>query len=359
MDIPKAPNIGNSISSAMTTAQAATTSAVSKVNSVFSTNIKENLSVVKATAKDGITALNSYKDTALGGLGSFIKTVTGNALTMKDLTSIIDVRNGFKINQAELATRLSKSVGFPLSSVVGMTNDIQKEVTNLLDAYSKGNVTRMLNAAGVKFKVNDGSSQMVSMLSSVLSRISSTDSQFRQIVDEAAQLAFLNTMLKYTVTAGLWEGIDELLAKYTIPSEGIRALGTFSVIAVKKGDVYTLQAIMDRCGIAAITAVNTNLPTDLLKNFKFTSDTVESEYPDYRLRMLNVLDAANPTWEIAAFNDMDTINLVPFTTASKNALTLLKSQPRFMIQCMIAPSYTKKPLMTLVKDFYPGTAILS
>lgn len=359
MDIPKAPNISNSISSAMQTAQSATQSAVSKVNSVFSTNVKENLSIVKATAKDGITALNSYKDTALGGLSSFIKTVTGNTLTMKDLTKIIDIRNGFKVNQAELAKRLSNSIGFPLNSVVGMSNDIQREVENLLDAYSKGNVTRMLNAAGIKFKVNDGSSQMMSMLSSVLSRISSTDSQFRQIVDEGAQLAFLNTMLKYTVTAGLWEGIDELLAKYTIPSEGIRALGTFSTIAVKKGDVYTLQAIMDRCGISAITAVNTNLHTDLLKNFKFTSDTAEKEYPDYRLRMLNVLDAAKPNWELIAFNDLNTLNLIPFTTASKNALTLLKKQPRFMVQCMIAPTYTKKPLMTLVKDFYPGTAILS
>lgn len=354
-----AVDIGKSISSAMATAQAATTSAVSKVNSVFSTTVKENLSVVKATAKDGITALNSYKDTAMGGLNTFIKTVTGNMLTMKDLTKIIDVRNGFKINQAELTKRLSDAAGFPLNSIVGMTKDIENEINNLLDAYSKGNVTRMLNAVGVKFKVNDGTSQMVSMLSSVLSRISNTDSQFRRVVDEAAQLAFLNTMLKYTVTAGLWEGIDDLLAKYTLPGEGIRALGTFSTIAVKKGDVYTLQAIMDRCGISAITAVNTNLHADLLKNFKFTSDAVASDYPDYRLRMLNVLDAANPTWELTDFNDISTLNLVPFTTASKNALTLLKGQDRFLIQCMIAPSYTKKPLMTLVRDFYPGTAILS
>lgn len=354
-----AVDIGSNISSALATSKAATSSAVSKVSSVFSTDVKENLSVVKATAKDGITALNSYKDTALGGLSSFISAVTGNSLTMKDLTKIIDVRNGVKINQAELTKRLSNAAGFPLNSVVGMTKDIEREVNNLLDAYSKGNVTRMLNAAGVKFKVNDGSSQMVSMLSSVLGRISGTDSKFRRIVDESAQLAFLNTMMKYTVTAGLWEGIDDLLAKYTISEEGIRVLGTFSTIAVKKGDVYTLQAIMDRCGISAITAVNTNLHTDLLKNFKFTSDTIESEYPDYRLRMLNVLDAANPTWETTYFNDIGSMNLIPFTTASKNALTLLKGQDRFRIQCMIAPSYTKKPLMTLVRDFYPGTALLS
>lgn len=354
-----ATNINSTINGTMQTANATTTSALSKVNSVFSTSVKENLSVVQATAKDGITALNSFKDEQLGTLNTFIKSVTGNAITMKDLSSIIDVRNGIKIDYDALSKRLSDAAGFPLNSIQGMTRDIQRETENLLDAYSSGNVTRMLNAAGLTFRVNDGSQQLVSMLSDVLSRTSKSDSKFNEVVDESAQLAFLNTMLKYTVTAGLWEGIDDLLEQYTIPEEGIRSLGNYSTIAVKNGDVYTLQAIMDRCGISAITAVNTNLHADLLRYFEFSSDVVETEYPDYRTRMLNVLDAANPTWEKKLFNTLDTLNLTAFTQASDDTIELLGTVDRFRTHILLGPEYPKRALMTLIRNFYPNVAILS
>lgn len=352
-----AANIGGSISDTVKEASSISSGAISKVTSVFGNTVKEDLALIDSTAKNGIKSLNAFKDTQLGKLDSFIKSVTGNIVSMKDLNQLIDVRNGFKVNYDELTKRLSDAAGFPLDSIVGMTNDIKRQAADLLDAYSSGNVTRMLNAAGIKFKVNDGSYQMMSMLSNVISRMSEQDSDFKHIVDETAQMAFLNTMLQYTVAAGLWQGIDEILNKYTIKEEGIRALGGFSTIAVTKGDVYTLQAIVDRCGIAVVRAKNQDLPVKLMRYFAMSTGTKDTEYADYKVRLLGILNAADPEWDSTMFGPVKAMNLAPFTRASQDAIKLLRYDDKYRDYVLIAKSYLPKSLVSLIKENYPKVAI--
>lgn len=353
-----AVDISNSISSAMKQAGSLSTNAVSKATSMFTGGLQENLALVDSAAKSGVASLNAFKDSQINALNGFIKKVSGGALSISELTSYIDIRNGFKIDYAGLGKRLGEAAGFPIDSVMNMTNDIKQQAMNLLDAYQNKNYLGILNSLGIEIGTMDGSYELTSMLTDLLSRYSAEDSEFSSYVDRTAQVAFLNVMLQYTVSAGLWEGIDTLLAQYTVKEDGLSALANSASYAVNNGDVYTLRAIVDRVGVARVKALNPTVVASLLQNFRFKANTTSDQYPDYRTRLIGLLNLLEPGWDTKKFGSITAKKLEPFVTCSTDVVTLLQYDTRYREQVLVAKLYPKADLMDLLKANYTNLAIV-
>ncbi|QZA70941.1 hypothetical protein AH06_168 [Erwinia phage AH06] len=351
-------DIGQSISNSIKSANSVTQNAVNKVQSTFVGGIKEDLALVDAKTKSAVQTLNSYKDTAIGAVDGFIKKVSNGALSISELSSIIDVRNGITVDYNRLYRRLGDAAGFPMDSIIGMTAEIKLEVANVLDAYSSKNYTYLLNKAGIKIGVNDASYQAMQLISSVISKMSDSDSDFSNIVDEAAQLALLNVMVRNAVQVGLWSGIDTLLAQYTDKAAGITNLANCAQIAIRAGDVYTTKYIVDTVGIARVTALNTDFLSDMLRYFKFKSDVTTSQYADYLNTMVYSLQQADSDWAYIQFGTVRALRLKPFTQASTDAITLFENTDEYRQHVMIARTYPSKDLMDLLKQSYPNMALV-
>ena len=354
-----AVNIDNSIGSALKQAGSVTQNAVSKTTSMFTSGLKENIALVDSTAKKGIASLNAFKDSQVNALNGFIKKVSGGALTISELSQYIDVRNGFKVDYQSLGKRLGEAAGFPIDSVLNMTEDIKREAMNLLDAYRNKDYLGLLNAAGINIdSTGDGSYEMLSMLSDVINRYADENSDFSQIVDRAAEVAFLNVMLQYTVSAGLWEGIDTLLAQYAIPQDGLDALANSAAFAINNGDVYTLRVIVDRVGVPVVKALNPLVISGMLQNFHFKSDTTTDQYPSYQTRLVELLNLLEPGWDTVQFGSVPAKRLAPFTACSADAQTLFKYDERYREQVLIAKLYPEQDVLSLLKSNYTNLAIV-
>lgn len=351
-------DIGSSIQNSIKSAGAITTNAVNKASSTFVGGIKENLALIDDKTKSAVQTLNSYKDTAIGSVDGFIKKVSNGALSISELSSIIDVRNGINIDYQRLYRRLGDAAGFPMDSIIGMTNDIKTEVANVLDAYSNKNYTYLLNAAGIKINVNDASYKAMQLISGVISKYSASDSDFNYIVDEAAQIAFLNVMVRNAVQVGLYSGIDTLLNQYTIKSEGIKNLANCASISIRTGDVWTTKYIVDKVGIGTVVALNTDFLTDMLRFFKFKSDATPAVYPDYLNTLIYSLNLADPDWAFKNFGTVRALNLKPFTMASTDAITLFSNTDTYRQHVMIAKTYPSKDKMDLLTQMYPQLAVV-
>lgn len=355
-----AVDIGSSIGSALKTAGSVSQNAVSKASSMFTSGLKEDVALVTTSAKSGIKTLNSFKDSMIGSMDGFIKKVSGGALNIKELSSYIDIRGGFKIDYMGLGKRLGDAAGFPITSVLNMSEDIKRQAMELLDAYQNKNYLGLLNSLGINFDMlDDGSYEMVSMLTDVINRYSAEDSKFSQIVDRTAEVAFLNVMLQYTVSAGLWEGIDTLLAQYTVKQDGINALANSAVYAIQNGDVYTVRAIMDRVGANTVRAMNQNVVSEMLRNFRFKTGVSDAQYPDYRTRLMYILDTLDPGWSKVTFGGVVANRLEPFTQCSTDAVTLLQYDPEYRDQVLMAKLYPSQNKMDLLKSNYPNLAVLA
>jgi hypothetical protein len=352
-----AVDIGSSIGSALKQASSLTTNAVSKATSMFTGGLSEDIALVDSTAKSGIASLNTFKDNQVNALNGFIKKVSGGSLSISELSSFIDVRNGFKVDYMSLGKRLGEAAGFPINSVLNMSTQIQQEAMNLLDAYQSKNYLGMLNALGINI-ATDGSYEITSMLTDLINRYSDSDSEFSSVVDRTAQVAFLNVMLQYTVSSGLWEGIDTLLAQYTNKQDGLTALGNCASYAIANGDIYTLQAIVDRVGAPQVKALNANVVVDMLRNFRFRTGVTTSDYPNYRGRLAGVLDGLEPNWDKVNFGGVVANKLEPFTACSPDVTTLLQYEPRFRDQVLMAKLYGSQNVIDLLRSNYPNLAIV-
>ena len=353
-----AVDISNSIGPALKQAGSVTAGAVNKATSMFTGGLKEDLALVDSTAKNGIASLNAFKDDQIGALNGFIKKISSGALSISELTSFIDIRNGFKIDYAGLGKRLGEAAGFPIDSVLNMTNDIKQQAMNLLDAYQNKNYLGLLNSLGINIDSMDGSYELTSMLTDVINRYSNEDSEFSKVVDRTAETAFLNVMLQYTVSAGLWEGIDTLLGQYTVKQDGLDALASSAVYAVNNGDVYTLRACVDRVGVAKIKAMNPDVIVELLRNFRFKSDATNDQYPNYRTRLLDLLNMLEPGWDTVKFGNITAKKLAPFTQCSTDVTTLLQYDVRYREQVLMAKLYPQQDKIDLLKTNYPNLAVV-
>jgi hypothetical protein len=351
-------DIGSSIQSSIKSASSITANAVNKTTSAFVGGIKENLALVDDKTKAAVQTLNSYKDTAIGSVDGFIKKVSGGALSISELSSIIDVRNGISVDYTRLYRRLGDAAGFPMDSIIGMTADIKLEVANVLDAYSNKNYTYLLNAAGIKINVNDSSYKAMQLISGVISKYADSDSAFNNIVDESAQIAFLNVMVRNAVQVGLYSGIDTLLAQYTIPSEGIKNLASCASISIRSGDIWTTRYIVDKVGIGTVVAQNTDFLSDMLRFFKFKSDATPAQYPEYLSVLTYSLALADANWAFTQFGTLRAMNLKPFTSASTDAITLFENTDLYRQHVMIAKTYPSKDKMDLLTQMYPQLAIV-
>lgn len=353
-----AVDIGSSIGSAIKSASAVTSSAVSKTSSMFTTGLKDDVALVDNTAKSGLLALNTFKDNQVNALNGFIKKISGGAITIGEMSSFIDIRNGFKVDYLGLGKRLGTAAGFPIDTVMNMTSDIKQKAMDLLDAYSNKSLTGVFNALGIEIGLNDATYELTSMLTDVISRYSAEDSVFNDVVDRAAETSFLTVMLEYTVSAGLWEGIDTLLNQYTVKSDGIDALANSAALAISNGDVYTIRAVIDRVTPNRVLALNPTAIVEILRNFRFKSDTTNDQYPDYQTRLIDILNMLQPGWDKTTFGTVVARKLEPFTQASADATTLLQYDVRYRDQVLMAKQYPSVNLIDLLKLNYPTLAII-
>lgn len=353
-----AVDINNSIGSAMKQASSITSNAVSKASSMFTSGLKEDIALVDSTAKSGIASLNAFKDSQLGALDGFIKKVSSGALNVKELSSFIDIRNGFKVDYQGLGKRLGEAAGFPIDSVLNMSTDIKNQAMSLLDAYTNKNYMGLLNSLGIEIDTLDGSYEMASMLSDVMNRYAGDDDKFNQIIDRAAEVSFLNVMLQYAVSAGMWEGIDVLLAQYTIKQDGLDSLANSTQYAIANGDVYTIRACIDRVGAIKVKALNQNAIIDIMRNFRFKAGLTNDQYPNYRTRLIDILNLLEPGWDTRTFGQITARRLEPFTSCSVDVVTLLQYDERYCDQVLMAKLYPAQNLMDLLKANYPTLAII-
>lgn len=353
-----AVDINNSIGPALKQAGSVTTGAVSKATSMFTGGLKEDIALVDSTAKSGIASLNAFKDDQISSLNGFIKKISSGALSISELSSFIDIRNGFKIDYAGLGKRLGEAAGFPIDSVMNMSTQIKQQAMDLLDAYQNKNYLGLLNSLGINIDSMDGSYEITSMLTDVINRYSAEDSEFSKVVDRTSEVAFLNVMLQYTVSAGLWEGIDTLLGQYTVKQDGLDSLASSTVYAINNGDVYTVRACIDRVGVAKVKALNPTIVVDLLRNFRFKSDTTNDQYPNYRTRLIDILNMVEPGWDTVTFGTLVAKKLAPFTQCSQDTTTLLQYDSRYREQVLMAKLYPEQNLIDLLKSNYTNLAVV-
>lgn len=239
--------------------------------------------------------LSAYKSEAIEGINNTLKNLSGGFINdMADLGSLVKYEDGFKLDTDGLLRLGSKGLGFNINSMRELKDEIADGFMNELNSMTFGLADGlfMVDTDGNGIKIHTADDWKLTLGNQLIDFIGKDDPDgFGAVVNVAGMNAVLNTMLNQSIKNGLWQGYDRFDNMYVFQSDYHDALINGIDLAISKGDLESINTILDiiqKEGANKVNAKYPNLIEQLLTNFTFNRDVDPSQYPELKDKMLKV-----------------------------------------------------------------------
>lgn len=272
-----------------------------------------------------------------------------------DAAQIIPIGAG-GVDKAAAGKQLDSLLGQNVSGVLGGNDNLKERASaNLVNLITDGEYSEIIDDTGQAIQLARGadSNKATALMKSVkaFSGLSSVEG----FIDNNAYLATGMALLEAAIEYGIPQAIDtimgrvnkEKLAKARLV-EGLRG-------AVLRGDLKTINKILDITGVEKALARIPQMTTLILAGFRFFPKTPESEYAALKAELLATLTRIDPKWDVTTRNGVEIPNLAPFRSASASSRTLLmlNGDETWRVQCLIGPKFRHQNLKDLARVQYP------
>lgn len=290
------------------------------------------------------------------------------------LTSSI---SGNTLNPSALASRVIDSLGGNSSMLSGLTSSLTSALSGGLQ-FGTGGLPTLSGAAeqlvasagidpgiytqvigvvgGVAHEFESANPQDAQAVFNLISSFTG-DSQLAQMIDVGAEANVLSATFGELINLGLPEAIPVIMEQAGTQEATGYALRANLPRALAASDLQTTALVIEKLGIEQVIADVPNAAQRLLHSYKLPKGTPSSDYEAKYTELAALLDDLQPGWGTVQRDGVAINDLELFSTASADALTLLKTNPTFAISAMIAPSYPEVNLIQQAKKMYPRTPL--
>lgn len=310
--------------------------------------ISDGVALVDENTTQLTSTLSSFKSSTLDKIGSTLKNITGGLLDSPDLGRILDLSDGFKVNTDELLRIASNGLGFNISSISGIKDQLGDAFLGELNSMTGGLMNGLVYQDGSKFSIND--SWKYDTGKTLLDFLGRQDNKFGHIINLAGVNSILNTMLDQTMQNGIYDSYESFRPNYVYESDYKDALINGLQFCLGNGDLESLNKILEIISTEGANKVKAKYPTfteQLLSSFTFTNSTNPEQYPELKTKLLNVLTLVNGSDWYTTYNGVTKSNLPNVAIVSyitNDAKLLLEGETALI------------PLLACTGLFYPGDA---
>lgn len=260
----------------------------------ITSSVQDGVALVSNTQAVITKNISAYKSSAIDGINNALKNITGGLFDLSDLGSLVTYKDGFKLNTDQLLGLAGKKLGFNISSMTDLKNQIGNGFVSELDKMTGGIASGLIIAdtdgSFIKLKISDSWEYDSAM--SLINFLGVNDPEgFGSVLNVAAINATLNTLLTQSIQNGLTRSLGNFKDMYVYQSDYHDALITSSNVAANNGDIETLNSIIgivEETGAGKIAALYPNTIQQTLSNYLFSNDTDPSDYPALTAALLNV-----------------------------------------------------------------------
>lgn len=303
--------------------------------------------------------LTKYKSEAIEGINNTLKNLTGGMFNMADIGSLIKYEDGFKLDTDALLRLGTKGLGFNVNSMRDLKDQIgdgfMKELNSM--TYGLADGVFMVDTSGKGIKIHTADDWQFGLGNQLMSFIGKDDPDgFGSIVNIAGMNSILNTMLKQSIKNGIWQGFDRFNDMYVFQSDYHDALIDGVDMAISRGDLESLNTILNIISTEGTNKVNAKYPNlieQMLTNFSFNRDVDPSQYPELTTKMLNIFTAVGgadwykyPT----QFGMATNVGLVSFVSESSRTL-LIDVEDLAPLLCAAGAFVEQSSIETFTGDF--------
>lgn len=284
------------------------------------------------------SSLNRQRSRVNGLLTDISRRYTNPATAAERIQGLLSGSKGeIRRLREDVQTRLYESVGGDIAAAAGYDPDqVQKARVSI---------------EGVYRTVQDADINTVKGTVAMLQDVTGSDAV--KMLDIGAEVGLLSTTLEEISRWRLPELTDKVLENVDDDATRRMVVKSASRRLAESASVEEIAAYLKYVDAAALTADRPDFPMRLIQRYTLPSDATPGDYPDLVAEFAGVMDQLMPTWFYTPRGETDVINLAVLENASRDAKTLLSSDPTYRTPVLIAENYPERSVERLLTDMYP------
>lgn len=323
-------------------------------------SIKEGVATIKEGTTEITGTISAYKSKAILGIDESLKNLSGGILNASNIGSIIQYKNGLKVNTDQLLRLATKGLGYNVYSMEDLKNQLGESFISELDEMSGGIAKNLFFADGGKIAFNKD--WEYDMGQSLIDFLGKDDSAFGTAVNYAALNSVLNATLRNTVKMGMWQGYGAYQAKYLFKEDYIKTLINSVEFAIQAGDVASLEEIVrivETEGVNTIKAKYPDINDRLLSSYNLPEGTTPDKYPALRTALKNILVVLGGESWYKTFSQFGMVtNMALVNSISDDAKFLLSEYEEYIPFLCAAGIFQERTAIEVFSSHFPKAVIL-
>lgn len=264
---------------------------------------------------------------------------------------------GEQVDLAEARTSLLDILKGSRATVNKLSGELQR---NLLGEVGKAITGKPIRISAYDKSIDLGYGQLgdVQAISAMLGDLTGNSELF-EAVNLGAEAAVFRSALEMVSAWGIPELVDDVLQEIKDEKERRRVVSESAYRIINTADIDSIETFINAVGADALVALYPDVPRQLLQQYRFKAETTPDQYPALLVQLVRVMDKLQPNWFITQRGSEEVWNLALINTASDAARLLFMTDEVYRTAVLIAPHYPLRPVRAILRDMYPGIAIVA
>ena len=305
-----------------------------------------------------LSRLSATSQTAGNAIADAVK---GGKLKLSDISGITTIKDGnIGIDKNFAGRRADQVAGQNISGIFGTNPNLRtKALSNILGLTGNSRAQYITDQTGGIMKILDGAdTSRASGLTKAISMLFK-DTALGSYIDDNAVLGTAMAYLEEAIALGVPTLIDSIMGKVNADKDAKKRLIDNTLLIVARGDLATLNKIMDWIGPEGVLIKVPQAVKILLGAYKLPFRSEPGKYQEYREELIGTLNRLKPEWHLTTMGTERVYDFDVFSRVSAHSklLLLLNDDPTYLVPVLAAPKYKMVDLIDLARRNYPLMAV--
>lgn len=343
-----------------TQAAGSATKSVQAGTTLMATKAKDTLMVVDGygkTAKDTLTGMANTIQNKIADAKNFLfNTKIGDLGSLNDALA---TAKEVKEDVAALSNQLNSAIDGTISTVKGMSSDLQSQIQGQLNNLNKLPFDQVRNGNSFMKVVLGATVPEINTLIETSNRLLDLPGEeFSRIKDSASDYAMRISILTNAARLGMTNIIDRVMS--TDPTDVVMKTALIDQFdfAVQNGDITILNSMIDHLGVDFVLQRYPTAVVDIISYYRLPVGALATDYVQYKNELVAILTRFNANWDHLAFKAENPRNLSVFNSASNDVKKLMVTDTLYNRMITVSKNFSATTsLKSLAKSMYPYAAL--
>lgn len=306
------------------------------INPIKSTvsDIQSGIALIKDTDRQFLNQLHTYRSETINTINDYLSSLTGGHFNFDDFGSVVSYKDGFKVNSSELTRLASNAIGFNISSIDTIKNDLSNEFLSELNEMSLGLSNGLFQNENGKITISGDWDKQIG--DSVFAFLTNSSSDFHTVRNFAAANAVLNVMVYKNADIGFVEGFAAFKDLYLYESDYHAALINCIETLLRKGDINSLDEvlkILDQESIMSVNVIYPKFAETVLSTFSLPETALIEEQTTYGEKLITIIEKVNgDSWMMSKTFYGSILNIGLVTKVSDDSKTVVEAYTQTLLK---------------------------